>query len=88
MADTIAAQFIEIYYKTFDTNRQELLPLYVSHRLETYSPAWDLTQSFPDHQKPDSSLSWEGTPIQGAQAIVEKIVVRRSQYSMYFDGEN
>ncbi|ESK94268.1 nuclear transport factor 2 [Moniliophthora roreri MCA 2997] len=53
MADinSIATQFTNFYYQTFDSNRANLSSLY----------------------RPESMLSWEGTPIQGVQAIVEKL---------------
>ncbi|KIM55917.1 hypothetical protein SCLCIDRAFT_1220748 [Scleroderma citrinum Foug A] len=53
MADinSIAKQFTDFYYQTFDANRANLGPLY----------------------RETSMLSWEGTPIQGVGAIVEKI---------------
>lgn len=75
----IARQFTEIYYGTFDRDRRELLPLYVSHRLENYWPVWDLTPSFSDRQQPHSKLTWENQTIVGAEAIVEKIAVRSPQ---------
>ena len=45
MADinTIAKQFTDFYYTTFDSNRAELHSLYVSHRWETSPPVRDLT---------------------------------------------
>jgi len=53
MADinSIAKQFVDFYYSTFDSNRGGLGALY----------------------RPESMLSWEGQPIQGALAISEKI---------------
>ncbi|KAL0947502.1 hypothetical protein HGRIS_013602 [Hohenbuehelia grisea] len=53
MADinSIAKQFTDFYYTTFDTNRAALSALY----------------------RNESMLSWEGTPIQGAGAIGEKL---------------
>lgn len=49
--NTIAKQFTDFYYSTFDTNRANLAPLY----------------------RDTSMLTWEGTPIQGASAITEKL---------------
>jgi hypothetical protein len=49
--NTVAKQFTDYYYTTFDSDRNALKPLYRDH----------------------SMLSWEGTPIQGVNAIVEKL---------------
>ncbi|TKX26363.1 hypothetical protein C1H76_1325 [Elsinoe australis] len=35
----IAQQFTEFYYKTFDTNREQLLPLYRDHSMLTFENA-------------------------------------------------
>ncbi|KAJ3762600.1 nuclear transport factor 2 [Lentinula raphanica] len=53
MADinTIAQQFVEFYYSTFDGNRSNLSSLY----------------------RAGSMLTWEGTPIQSAASIIEKL---------------
>jgi len=53
MADinSVAKQFTDFYYNTFDRDRAGLAPLY----------------------RPESMLSWEGTPIQGVTSIVEKL---------------
>jgi len=53
MADlnSIAKQFTDYYYNTFDSNRANLAPLY----------------------RPTSMLTFEGSPIQGSNAIIEKL---------------
>jgi len=76
MADinSIAKQFTDFYYSSFDSNRATLLPLYVSDKRETYSHLGS-DRSFPGYQRPQSMLTWEGSPILGDKAIVEKITV-------------
>jgi hypothetical protein len=49
--NAIAKQFVDFYYATFASDRQNLGPLY----------------------RVDSMLTFEGTPIQGAPAILEKL---------------
>jgi len=53
MADinSIAKQFTDFYYNTFDLNRANLAPLY----------------------RDSSMLTFEGTPVQGASSIIEKL---------------
>ncbi|ORE09203.1 nuclear transport factor 2 [Rhizopus microsporus var. microsporus] len=53
MADinTLATQFVNFYYDTFDSNRSNLQGLY----------------------RDNSMLTFEGTPVQGAAAITEKL---------------
>ncbi|GAW02545.1 nuclear transport factor 2 [Lentinula edodes] len=48
---TIAQQFVQFYYSTFDSDRSNLSSLY----------------------RPGSMLTWEGTPIQSAASIIEKL---------------
>lgn len=77
--NSIAKQFTDFYYTTFDSNRSSLLPLYVSDRRETH-PSLGSNQSFPDYQRDGSMLTFEGSPILGGNAIVEKITVRCLQH--------
>ena len=49
----MAEQFVEFYYKTFDSDRTQLGSLY----------------------GPDSMLTFEAAPVQGAAAIVQKLNV-------------
>ncbi|KAK3203423.1 hypothetical protein GRF29_112g1224675, partial [Pseudopithomyces chartarum] len=49
---SIANQFVDFYYKTFDENRPALKALY----------------------RPHSMLTFEESPVQGADGIVEKLV--------------
>jgi hypothetical protein len=89
MADfnAIAEQFTTFYYSTFDTNRANLAPLYVSF---TSFPASlsssdydlliaDLLLPHAPHcslpKRDISMLTFEGSPFQGAANIVEKLTV-------------
>ncbi|KAJ2936657.1 hypothetical protein H1R20_g436, partial [Candolleomyces eurysporus] len=74
MADinAIGKQFSDFYYNTFDTNRGGLDPLYV--RL-TILNLKDRDTDNPRSIKRDTSmLTFEGTPILGKAAIIEKLV--------------
>ncbi|KAJ6115777.1 hypothetical protein N7523_006194 [Penicillium sp. IBT 18751x] len=64
MADfsTIAQQFVEFYYQTFDTNRAGLAPLYL-----------DTDDKFAHKQRDQSMLTFETSSVQGTAAIVEKL---------------
>ncbi|KAJ2793602.1 Nuclear transport factor 2 [Coemansia sp. 'formosensis'] len=48
----IAKQFVDYYYQAFDSDRNNLAPLF----------------------RDASMMSWEGTQVQGAKNIVEKLV--------------
>jgi hypothetical protein len=72
--DEIAKQFTDYYYQTFDTTR-ELKPLYVRYSAFTkFINLFDDPSPAPS-QRDTSMLSWEGTPMQGAPAIEEKLKV-------------
>lgn len=90
MADfnAVAQQFTNFYYSTFDSNRANLAPLYVSFHFfsPTSSSSSDsdllIADLLPPHAPPcslpkrDSSmLTFEGAPFQGAANIVEKLTV-------------
>ncbi|KAF2724498.1 nuclear transport factor 2, partial [Polychaeton citri CBS 116435] len=48
----VPEQFVEFYYRTFDTTREQLKDLY----------------------QPMSMLTFEGSPVQGTEAIVKKLL--------------
>ncbi|KAJ4546469.1 Nuclear transport factor 2 [Exophiala dermatitidis] len=67
MADfqTIAQQFVEFYYKTFDTDRAQLAALYVC---TTPARCGKIAA-----QRNNSMLTFEKDPFQGTQSILEKL---------------
>lgn len=69
--NTIAAQFTEFYYNTFDTNRAGLQNLYVRF----LSTARALALTTLSLQRDNSMLTWEGAQILGQKAILEKLMV-------------
>ena len=90
MADinAIAQQFTDFYYLTFDTDRSHLAPLYVRRfSFSLFRTVPDtisrLLISLSRHLYPPCSLpkrdgsmlTFEGTPIQGVSAIIEKLTV-------------
>lgn len=82
MADfaAIAQRFTVVYYNTFDRNRSELSPLYVSHGLEIYRIIRDLNTLFGTYQRDRSMLTWEGSQHLGARSIIEKLSVNYSRH--------
>ncbi len=66
----IAQQFVDFYYKTFDGDRTQLVALYV-RRERLLGEKRQLTGV----QRPNSMLTFEKEPFQGAQPIVEKLTV-------------
>ena len=84
--NTIAKQFTDFYYTTFDTNRAGLQSLYVRvpwacaiNAIDAYpstSVYLGLFSFFLCTKRADSMLSWEGSSIQGASLISEKLTVR------------
>lgn len=78
MADfqEVAKAFVEFYYKTFDANRQELLPLYVRiFLLDNLAKYLDIDACHPRSQREQSLLTFEGSQFMGAANIVEKLTV-------------
>lgn len=73
MADinAIGKQFVDYYYATFATNREGLRPLYVRPSSQLILSS----KSNASFQRNDSMLTFEGTQIQGTEAIVQKLVV-------------
>lgn len=69
--NAIAKQFVDFYYATFASDRKNLHSLYVcpSNQLMLSS------KSDASFQRHHSMLTFEGSPIQGAEAIVEKLTV-------------
>lgn len=71
--NTIAKQFVDFYYQTFSQDRAGLKALYVCLLL-SLSILNNFLISLIS-QREHSMLTWEGSPIQGATAITEKIQV-------------
>lgn len=74
--DAIAGEFTKFYYQTFDANRSGLSALYVSRGgvvLCSGAQTDGLTRL--PLQRPTSMLTFEGSQVQGAQAITEKLQV-------------
>lgn len=80
--NAIAKQFTDFYYTTFDNNRAGLQSLYVR---APWACAIDAIDAYlfvylglfgPLTKRDGSMLSWEGSPIQGASLISEKLTVR------------
>lgn len=67
----VAKQFTDFYYHTFDTNRNNLAPLYVRPPKEKNVIRVDLTTL----QRPTSMLTFEQAQILGGPNIVEKLTV-------------
>ncbi|KAE8264531.1 hypothetical protein A4X09_0g6940 [Tilletia walkeri] len=87
--DTIATEFTNFYYQTFDSNRAQLASLYVrfsfSPPADSLLPSCEADTSSPylyahtfhprtAPQRPNSMLTFEGQPFQGTESIVEKLV--------------
>lgn len=64
---------MEYYYKTFDSDRNQLAPLYVCGTPKLGEESVRLTRL---EQRNDSMLTFEGAPCQGVAQIVEKLQVR------------
>ena len=80
MADinTVAKQFTDFYYSTFDTNRASLQSLYVGVcRRCLLVMRIHLRRLL---QREASMLSWEGQPFQGVVNITEKLSVSLSLF--------
>ena len=69
--NAIAKQFVDFYYATFASERHNLGALYVRQS----NPLNLSIKSDASFQRDGSMLTFEGTPIQGSVAIVEKLKV-------------
>jgi hypothetical protein len=63
--DALAKQFSDYYYNTFDSDRRQLVSLYVR----------PLLTSRPNSQRENSLLTFEASKFVGAVGITEKLVV-------------
>ena len=81
---SIAKQFVEFYYHKFASDRGNLGPLYVrpSNRLILSS------KSDASFQRELSMLTFEGTQIKGAPAIVEKLTVLLISFPLIVETSN
>ena len=74
-AQQIAQQFVQHYYTTFDSNRQNLVSLYVCFSIALYYFInWSFVNHFPTKQS-ESMLTYEGTTVKTPQEIVAKLCV-------------
>jgi Nuclear transport factor 2 (NTF2) domain len=74
MADyaSIAQQFVEFYYNTFDNSRPSLANLYVC------TQAHHFVYTANNRQREGSMLTFENSSVQGAPNIIEKLNVQTS----------
>jgi len=64
--EKVGQAFINHYYSIFDTNRQNLAPLYVSFFMIEVNKIF---------QQNNSLMTWEGEKVQGKANILNKLAV-------------